>query len=67
MASAAPGALVGYASSEAHSSVARAFELLGLGGAALRRIPVERDYRIDTAALAQRIAADRAAARGRSS
>ena len=58
---AAPASLVGYASVEAHGSVARAFEILGLGGAALRRVPVDRDYRIDTAWLRQSIAADRAA------
>ena len=37
---AAPAPLVGYASMEAHGSVARAFEILGLGGNALRRVPV---------------------------
>jgi glutamate/tyrosine decarboxylase-like PLP-dependent enzyme len=56
---AVPARLVGYASSEAHSSVARAFELLGLGRNALRRVPVDADYRIDTAELARAIAADR--------
>ena len=49
---AAPAPLVGYASMEAHGSVARAFEILGLGGDALRRVPVDRDYRIDTAVAA---------------
>ena len=56
---AAPARLVGYASSEAHSSVARAFELLGLGRDALRSIPVGADFRIDTAELGRAIAADR--------
>ena len=56
---AVPARLVGYASSEAHSSVARAFELLGLGRNALRRVPVDADYRIGTAELARAIAADR--------
>ena len=48
--------LVGYASVEAHGSVARAFEILGLGRTALRLIPVDRDYRIDLEALRGAIA-----------
>jgi aromatic-L-amino-acid decarboxylase len=56
---AVPARLVGYASSEAHSSIARAFELLGLGRNALRSIPVGADYRIDPAELRRAIAADR--------
>ena len=56
---AAPARLVGYASREAHGSVARAFELLGLGHNALRSMPVGPDYRIDTAELRRAIAADR--------
>lgn len=56
---AAPARLVGYTSSEAHSSVARAFELLGLGRNALRSVPVGADYRIDTAELRRMIASDR--------
>lgn len=50
-----------YASTESHSSVRKAVELLGLGHEALRRIPVGRDYTIDVAALKTAIAADRAA------
>jgi len=50
-----------YASSETHSSVRKAVELLGLGNQALRRVPVGPDYAIDVAALRQAIAADRAA------
>ena len=50
-----------YASSETHSSVRKAVELLGLGNQALRRVPVGPDYAIDLAALRQAIAADRAA------
>ena len=41
-----PGRLVGYASEEAHSSVARAFTVLGLGNASLRRIGVDAQFRI---------------------
>lgn len=56
---AAPARLVGYASSEAHNSVARAFELLGLGRHALRAIPADAGFRMDLAQLRQAIAADR--------
>jgi aromatic-L-amino-acid decarboxylase len=50
-----------YASTEAHSCVRRAAELLGLGTDALRLVPVDREYRMDVAALRSTIAADRAA------
>jgi len=50
--------LVAYASSEAHSSLVKAMETLGLGREALRKIPVDADYRMDVAALAARVAAD---------
>ena len=50
-----------YASTETHSSVRKAVELLGLGHEALRSIPVSADYTIDLAALRERIAADKAA------
>ena len=56
---AAPRRLVGYASREAHSSVARAFEILGLGRHALRSIPVGADYRIELEQLELAVAADR--------
>ncbi len=56
---AVPKRLVGYASREAHSSVARAFEILGLGRHALRSIPVGADYRIELEQLELAIAADR--------
>src|SRR5438105_1456482 len=52
-----------YASTETHSSVRKAIELLGLGHEALRRIPVRDDYTINLAALRQILAADRAAGR----
>ncbi|MBZ0129495.1 MAG: cytochrome D ubiquinol oxidase subunit I [Rhodobacteraceae bacterium] len=51
-------ALVGYASVEAHSCIARAFDILGLGKAALRAIPSDADFRMDIAALEAAIAAD---------
>jgi len=53
--------LIVYASSETHSSVRKAVELLGLGNQALRRVRVGPDYAIDVPALRQAIAADRAA------
>lgn len=53
--------LLVYASSETHSSVRKAIELLGMGNQALRRIPVGADYTIDVGALRHTIAADRAA------
>ena len=52
-----------YASTETHSSVRKAIELLGLGHEALRSIPVGADYRINLASLRQILAADRAAGR----
>lgn len=50
-----------YASQAAHSSVARAMELAGLGRDALRTIAVDERQRIDVGALAAAIAEDRAA------
>jgi glutamate/tyrosine decarboxylase-like PLP-dependent enzyme len=56
------GPLVVYASTEVHSCNQKAVELLGLGHRhGLHKIPVLDDYRIDVAALAAAIAADRAA------
>src|SRR2546422_1681817 len=52
-----------YASSETHSSVRKAVELLGLGHDALRSIPVTADYAIDLRALRETLAADKAAGR----
>jgi aromatic-L-amino-acid decarboxylase len=49
-----------YASSETHSSVRKAVELLGLGHDALRSIPVTADYSIDLTALRETLAADKA-------
>lgn len=53
--------LVGYVSSEAHSCLDRAFDMLGLGTAALRKIPVNSAFEIDLDALRDQIAEDRAA------
>jgi glutamate/tyrosine decarboxylase-like PLP-dependent enzyme len=50
-----------YLSSEGHSTLRKAAELLGLGAAAARTVPVDDDFRMDVAALRAAIAADRAA------
>jgi glutamate/tyrosine decarboxylase-like PLP-dependent enzyme len=50
-----------YASTETHSSVQKAMELLGLGDDALRKIPVNDQFEIDIAELEAAIAKDRAA------
>lgn len=53
--------LVGYTSAEGHSCLTKAFEVLGLGRNALRRIPVDGDYRLDPGALRAAVAADHSA------
>jgi glutamate/tyrosine decarboxylase-like PLP-dependent enzyme len=50
-----------YTSSEGHSCIQKAIELLGIGHAHLRRIGVTSDWRMDLGALRQQIADDRAA------
>jgi aromatic-L-amino-acid/L-tryptophan decarboxylase len=52
--------LVAFASAEAHESVAKALDLLGLGSGALRKIPVNPDFTMNTGALRDAIAAERA-------
>ena len=58
---AAPQKLTVYASVEVHSCSQKAVELLGMGSASLRKIPVKDDFTIDLSALEQAIAEDRAA------
>ncbi len=58
---AAAGTLVGYASVEAHRSIAKSFDLLGLGSEALRLVPVDGDDRMRVDRLAEMVEADRAA------
>ncbi|WP_338764104.1 aspartate aminotransferase family protein [Massilia sp. METH4] len=50
--------LVAYTSAAAHDCIAQAMDLTGIGRAALRLIPVDADFRMDTQALEQAIAAD---------
>lgn len=50
---------VGYISEEGHFSIDRAFELLGIGSAFLRRIPVDSRFRMRTEVLSQAIARDK--------
>jgi glutamate/tyrosine decarboxylase-like PLP-dependent enzyme len=57
---AAPQPLAAYASSEAHGCIAKALDLLGLGGDALRLVPVAGDFRVSLPLLAEMVAADRA-------
>ena len=56
-------ALVVYASTEVHSSVRKAIELMGMGRRNLRLIPVDAEYRINLDQLRSAITRDRAAGR----
>ena len=53
--------LVAYTSACAHISIAQAMDITGIGSDALRMIPVDAHYRMDVAALAKAIAADKKA------
>ena len=52
--------LVVYASTEGHSCIQKAIELLGIGSAQLRRVPVASEWQMDIGALREMIARDRA-------
>ena len=54
------GSITAYTSAASHESITRAMEMSGIGRDALRVIPVDDRGRIQTAALAAAIAADRA-------
>ena len=56
-------ALTLYASPEAHSSIEKAVEVLGLGSDNLRSVPLDAARRMDPAALTRLIAEDRATGR----
>lgn len=51
--------LTGYVSAEAHSCLARAFDMIGLGTEALRTIPVTAAFQIDLQALTDQVHRDR--------
>ncbi len=53
--------LTAYASAAAHGCIAKALDIVGLGSSALRLIPTAPDGGLDTEALAEAVAADRAA------
>ena len=59
--SASGARLVAYASAAAHNCVPRAMDMAGLGSASLRSIPTDAQGRIEVAAVAAAITADRAA------
>jgi glutamate/tyrosine decarboxylase-like PLP-dependent enzyme len=50
-----------YGSAETHGWARKAAEFMGIGNRAFRRVPVGADYAVSIAALAEMIAADRAA------
>jgi aromatic-L-amino-acid/L-tryptophan decarboxylase len=52
--------LTGYVSGEAHSCITKAFELLGLGCDALRRIRVDKNFAMDLDRLRAEVKQDRA-------
>ncbi|HEX7435062.1 MAG TPA: pyridoxal-dependent decarboxylase, partial [Anaerolineaceae bacterium] len=58
---ASPDTMVVYGSSEAHSCLQKAVELLGLGSKQFRKIPTNPAYEIDLGQLEASIARDRAA------
>ncbi len=55
--------LTAYASVAAHSCIAKALDIAGIGSDALRQIPVDERHRISIAALREAIAQDRQAGR----
>jgi aromatic-L-amino-acid/L-tryptophan decarboxylase len=56
-----PKKLITYASSEAHSSLAKSLELLGLGNSSFRKIPVNAKFSMEIEALRNAIKEDRLA------
>ena len=53
--------LAAYASTAAHGCIARALDMAGLGTDSLRRIPADKDHRMDLVALSEAIDRDRTA------
>ena len=58
-----PSSAVAYCSSDAHYSIVRAIELLGIGSDNLRAVPIDEHRRMRPAALDELIRTDRAAGR----
>ena len=58
-----PGDMLLYCSDETHSCIVKAAEVMGLGAAAVRRVPVDAQYRMRTDVLEQMIQQDIAAKR----
>jgi aromatic-L-amino-acid/L-tryptophan decarboxylase len=56
-----PGRARVYASSMAHLSIAKAASLIGIGRDAMSTVPIDREHRMDVAALDRQLAADRTA------
>jgi aromatic-L-amino-acid decarboxylase len=59
----APAPLVLYLSEEGHSCMRKAAEVLGLGGDAVRTVPVDGDLRMDVGVLRAAVVRDRAGGR----
>ncbi|MCJ7731066.1 pyridoxal-dependent decarboxylase [Candidatus Bathyarchaeota archaeon] len=55
------GKLIIYASTEAHVCIQKSIEMLGIGNENLHRVPVTKDYSMDTTALREMIKQDREA------
>lgn len=53
--------MVMYLSTEAHTTMVKAAELLGIGNRQVRRVPVDDHFRMDILALREMVASDRAA------
>jgi aromatic-L-amino-acid/L-tryptophan decarboxylase len=56
-----PERLVAYTSAEAHESLLKGVQILGIGSNHLRKVPVNQDFTMDIHALRRAIADDRAA------
>lgn len=56
-----PSAMTYYCSSEVHMAMQKAVELIGIGDENLRRVPVDKEFRMQTRALEKMIREDRRA------
>jgi aromatic-L-amino-acid/L-tryptophan decarboxylase len=55
--------LVLFMSTEGHTTIRKAAHLLGIGEAAIRLVPVDRDFRIDVSALRETVGAEKQSGR----